>query len=619
MLFRSGSAISFGAKTAAGTYTVTATNATTSCSSTMSGSVTIYTSPAAYTITSTGSAPYCTSTGTTIRLSGSQASIGYQLYNGATAVGPALAGTGSVISFDAKTAQGTYTVIATNSVNSCSANMTGNITIYTTPTVTLADFSPVCYNTPAFTLTGGAPGTGTYSGSGVSSNNFDPSIAGVGAPTITYTYTSNGCISSASKALTVKTVPSITTSAIPSVCSNATPVSLTPYFSASPTGGSATYVWPNGTGSTLNPTLAGVGNNKTITYTYTGTNSCVSSATNTINILDLPTVTLANFPSVCLNSNAVTLTGGSPGNGTYSGSGVSNGTFNPYNLSTGDHTITYIYSNGTCSNLANATISILNRNKPVAPALTYQSIMCRNASQTMQINNQLSSAIQWYDANNNLLPTTAATYPINSIAQDLTLNVRFSDGTCVSEMTNVNVFVNKVKADFSISPTTVKQGGTATVTNLSTDASAYKWVMSGDGEVEQTLLTTTTVPAFNFNILGTKNIKLVVTGGSCSDSITKTGIITVTATDQSGIVNSKASDVRVYPNPVSEVINVDLTGQNANASIAIYNMVGIKLAEKQIKSANGIEAINVSNLPSGNYLMVVTMNNETLTFKLNKE
>ena len=111
----------------------------------------------------------------------------------------------------------------------------------------------------------------------------------------------------------------------------------------------------------------------------------------------------------------------------------------------------------------------------------------------------------------------------------------------------------------------------------------------------------------------------MATSGGCSDSITKPGIITVTATGQSGIVNSKASNVKVYPNPVREVINIDLTGQNATASIAIYNMVGIKLAEKQIKSANGIEVINVSNLPSGTYLMVVTMNDETLTFKLNKE
>lgn len=231
-----GTAINFGLQTGAGTYSVQGTNA--NCTSTMSGSITINTSPAAYTITGTGSAPYCTSTGTTIGLSGSQTTVSYQLYNGAAAVGPALAGTGSALSFGAQAAQGTYTVIATNSNNLCTSNMAGSITINTTPTVTLADFTSVCLNTPTFALTGGSPASGTYtsSGAGVSSNNFNPSLAGVGTPTITYTYTLNGCSSSAAKTLTVKSLPSIITTPIPAVCVNTPAVSLTPYFSATPAG-----------------------------------------------------------------------------------------------------------------------------------------------------------------------------------------------------------------------------------------------------------------------------------------------------------------------------------------------------------------------------------------------
>jgi hypothetical protein len=72
------------------------------------------------------------------------------------------------------------------------------------PTVTFAPLNDVCINTPAFTLTGGSPSGGTYSGTGVVSNVFDPSVAGFGAFTIDYTFTdANGCFASSQQPITV--------------------------------------------------------------------------------------------------------------------------------------------------------------------------------------------------------------------------------------------------------------------------------------------------------------------------------------------------------------------------------------------------------------------------------
>jgi hypothetical protein len=71
------------------------------------------------------------------------------------------------------------------------------------PTVSLAPIADVCINTPSFTLTGGSPG-GTYSGTGVSSNVFNPSISGYGTFLITYTYTDvNTCSANAQQTITV--------------------------------------------------------------------------------------------------------------------------------------------------------------------------------------------------------------------------------------------------------------------------------------------------------------------------------------------------------------------------------------------------------------------------------
>ncbi|HRY31941.1 MAG TPA: hypothetical protein P5531_03135 [Bacteroidales bacterium] len=64
-----------------------------------------------------------------------------------------------------------------------------------------------------------------------------------------------------------------------------------------------------------------------------------------VGILPLPAVTL-NLPpdTLCLNWPPLTLTGGNPPGGTYTGPGVSNGQFDPAGAGTGTHTITYTFT-----------------------------------------------------------------------------------------------------------------------------------------------------------------------------------------------------------------------------------------------------------------------------------
>jgi PKD repeat protein len=72
------------------------------------------------------------------------------------------------------------------------------------PEVTLDTFNWVCLDWPAFELTGGLPEGGTYSGPGVDNGWFDPSLAGIGTHTITYTYSDpNNCENSATNTILV--------------------------------------------------------------------------------------------------------------------------------------------------------------------------------------------------------------------------------------------------------------------------------------------------------------------------------------------------------------------------------------------------------------------------------
>ena len=276
---------------------------------------------------------------------------------GGTPVGGTYSGTGvSGNTFDPSDAGvGTHTITYTyTDANGCTNNATNTITVNALPVVTLADFSPVCFNAPAFPLSGGAPGGGTYSGPGVSGGNFSPSVAGVGDHTITYTYTdANGCTNTASKTLTVYALPTVTLNNFAPVCVDLPAFALS---GGSPAGG--VYSGTGVAGGNFDPATAGVGTH-TITYTYTDANGCNNFATNTITVNPLPVVTLADFAPVCINNPQFPLSGGLPTGGTYSGTGVSGGNFNPATAGVGTHTITYTYTDGNgCTNSASKTITV---------------------------------------------------------------------------------------------------------------------------------------------------------------------------------------------------------------------------------------------------------------------
>jgi len=108
-----GSAISFGNQTGAGTYTVEATTTTGSCVATMSGNVvvSVVTLPTVFNVTGGGS--FCAGgTGVAVSLSSSETGVSYQLKKNGINVGSAVAGTGSALPLGLQTVAGTYTVEA---------------------------------------------------------------------------------------------------------------------------------------------------------------------------------------------------------------------------------------------------------------------------------------------------------------------------------------------------------------------------------------------------------------------------------------------------------------------------------------------------------------------------
>jgi hypothetical protein len=91
--------------------------------------------PTAFSMTGGGS--YCIGgSGLPVGLSGSQVGITYELYKDGILDG-LMTGTGSAISFGTKSADGVYTVVASNPIGGCTATMTGTSTIIINPLPTI--------------------------------------------------------------------------------------------------------------------------------------------------------------------------------------------------------------------------------------------------------------------------------------------------------------------------------------------------------------------------------------------------------------------------------------------------------------------------------------------------
>ncbi|MBA3898895.1 MAG: T9SS type A sorting domain-containing protein, partial [Bacteroidetes bacterium] len=107
------------------------------------------------------------------------------------------------------TTSGSYSVSVTNS-HGCMIMETAVVTINPKPVVTFTPQLPqqnICIYFDAFTLLGGDPFGGNYSGNGVSGNNtFTPATATTGQHIITYTYieSSTSCSAEATATLTVE-------------------------------------------------------------------------------------------------------------------------------------------------------------------------------------------------------------------------------------------------------------------------------------------------------------------------------------------------------------------------------------------------------------------------------
>lgn len=227
----------------------------------------------------------------------------------------------------------------------CSNSKTQQVEVIGLPNLTISGLDTIyCLSASPVTLTG-TPANGVFSGNGITGNSFNPSLAGIGSHSITYTYTDlNGCSNSMISNVKVYGTPNVSFAGLStSYCLNSGSALLV----GSPSGG--TFIGNGISGNSFSPLAAGAGAHQ-VTYMYTDMNACSSTQIQSVVVNSLPSVSFSGLDtSYCVNSGLISLTG-KPTGGIFSGNGITGSKFNTSIAGIGKHTITYSYTDGNgCS------------------------------------------------------------------------------------------------------------------------------------------------------------------------------------------------------------------------------------------------------------------------------
>lgn len=161
---------------------------------------------------------------------------------------------------------------------------------------------------------------------------------------------------------------------------------------------------------------------------------------------------------------------------------------------------------------------------------------------------------------------------------------------------------------FAFTPALPTAGATVYFQNLSANATAYVWDF-GDPSSGSSNSSIELNPTHIFSTNGAYNVKLT----SSNDSFTKSITLPVIVSDITlGIeTNIKSEKIKIYPNPFSNYISI--SGENNPSEYELSNLEG-----KVFYKGKTINNKDLSFLSKGIYLLKVTDNNKTTTFKLVK-
>lgn len=488
--------------------------------------------------------------------------------------------------------------------NGCSATATDNVTVNTLPDVTLNSFPDQCGNDPVFNLTGGIPAGGTYSGQGVSANQFNPAIAGTGTHVITYTFTNaTGCVGSATTSIEVNASPAanISTPNGTIICSGAS-VSLTTNATAG-----VSYEWfLNGISQSSSApgntsfTASSAGN---YTLVATGNTGC-SSTSSTITVTNGTSITASltaantNFcpgESVALSSNL----GAGSTIAWFLNNNLINGASNAgFSATSGGIYHVLITSSTGCTATSN-TITLTQLSSPVANASSSLPAFCPGTT-TVSLNTTAvaGATYQWLNNNNPIANATNQNYSTNTAGN---FSVIVSLNGC-SDTSAAIALINAGNPVISLTtPDSTYCTGTGLLSVTLIPGAVYHWYLNGNSIAGATNSINTTANG-NYYVIVTDNNLCSTTSNEITMLEVNAPAVNISA---SNTTICSGSNVTLTANTVAGATyewkrnNVSLGAPSSNNtySVTLAGSYNCEVNNGCIGTSNTI-VINVSDVPA---------------------
>lgn len=488
--------------------------------------------------------------------------------------------------------------------------------------VTLSGPDTICLNATGTYLGSPAGGSWTSSNPATVSINASGIATGASLGAATLTYTSGSA--TATKNVFVKGMvnPVITLSASPNdtICSGN---AITLNAAVINGGASPYYAW-----KVNNNALVVPNNNPSLTYTpgtmgqsvvkviVTSSQACTGTDSVEIPIYVVsgqnPAVSIAaNFAgAICAGTNvtftATPVNGGSAPvyqwkkNG--GNVGTNSNTYSDAGLLASDVITCEMLSNlvAPCVSSAAAVSNALSVSiqAPVTPALTLDisnNNVCEGNTVTATVvtaNSGSSPTFQWY-INNSLVTGSASTHTFSPLAADAIYCVMTSNANCITNPVVHSDTVSIVVTDTPQVSISLSNGILS-----SSIASGNQWYKDGvliPGATNQTY-----APAENGNYY------VVVTTNGCSGTSNRVNVDGLSLNE----LRLSADDLKLYPNPATNSINVANKSNLRMKSIQVTNVLGQQLKSFEVNEKRF--TINVSDLPDGIYQVIISFEQGTV-------
>ena len=369
----------------------------------------------------------------------------------------------------------------------------------------------ICQSAAALDLTtllaATATAGGTWSGTGVTGNTFNP--AGLsGNISIKYKVGTTSCADSLTQNINViaSAVPSWTPPA--SICQSGGTLNLNTLLDATATTG-GTWSGTGVTGNTFNPT--GLSGNISIKYKV-GTAPCLDSTVHVIQVITSANAAWTAPAAICQSAATVNLNtyldAAATTGGTWSGTGVTGNTFNPAGLS-GNISIKYKVGNSPCADSITHVISVITA---ANAAWTAPASICQSAT-AVNLNTYLD-AVATTGGTWSGTGVTGNTFNPSGLSGNISIKYKVGTAPCLDSAAHVIQVITSANAVWT-APASICQSATAVDLNAYLDAAATTGgTWSGTGVTGNT---------FNpSGLSGSISIQYKVGNSPCADSVTHT-------------------------------------------------------------------------------------------------